>query len=64
MLCKAEGICRGEGLLFSLSAHVPEHTLPTVETRGGSGFSLRTTQPYFGRCGQQSIDPVVSLSSA
>ena len=47
-------------LLFSLSAHVPEHNFyRQLKQQLDLAFLYDLTQPYYGRCGQQSIDPVV-----
>jgi transposase len=47
-------------LLFSLSAHVPEHNFYRQLKQGlNLNFLYELTQEYYGRCGQQSIDPVV-----
>ena len=47
-------------LLFSLSAHVPENNFyRRLKQRLNLDFLYELTQPYYGRCGQQSIDPVV-----
>ncbi|QMU28807.1 IS1182 family transposase [Adhaeribacter radiodurans] len=49
-------------LLFSLSAHVPEHNFyRQLKQQLNLDFLYELTQPYYGRCGQQSIDPVVFL---
>ncbi|MES2734076.1 MAG: IS1182 family transposase [Bacteroidota bacterium] len=47
-------------LVFSLSAHVPAHNFyRQLQQRLNLNFLYELTQPYYGRCGQQSIDPVV-----
>ncbi|MBJ6120074.1 IS1182 family transposase [Pontibacter sp. BT310] len=47
-------------LLFSLSAHVPEHNFyRRLKARLDLTFLYELTAPYYGKCGQQSIDPVV-----
>src|SRR5215217_5711268 len=47
-------------LLFSLSAHVPEHNFyRQLKQQLNLDFLYELTQPYYGRCGQASIDPVV-----
>ncbi len=47
-------------LLFSLSAHVPEHNLyRRLQQQLHMDFLYELTLPYYGQCGQQSIDPVV-----
>ena len=47
-------------LHFSLSAHVPAHNFyRRLKDRLDLSFLYELTQPYYGRCGQQSIDPVV-----
>src|SRR5215207_4864351 len=47
-------------LLFSLSAHVPKHNFyRRLKQQLNLDFLYELTQPYYGRCGQQSIDPVV-----
>jgi len=47
-------------LLFSLSAHVPEHNFyRQLKQQLDLDFLYDLTQLYYGRCGQQSIDPVV-----
>ncbi|MCP2044195.1 IS1182 family transposase [Pontibacter sp. HSC-36F09] len=47
-------------LRFSLSAHVPEHNFyRRLKDRLDLEFLYELTAPYYGRCGQQSIDPVV-----
>lgn len=47
-------------LLFSLSAHVPKHNFyRRLQQQLNLDFLYELTQPYYGRCGQQSIDPVV-----
>jgi len=47
-------------LLFSLSAHVPEHNFyRRLKQRLDLEFLHELTEPLYGRCGQQSIDPVV-----
>ncbi|PSR52307.1 hypothetical protein AHMF7605_24490 [Adhaeribacter arboris] len=49
-----------KALLFSLSAHVPEHNFyRRLKQQLNLDFLYELTQPYYGRCGQQSIDPVV-----
>ena len=47
-------------LLFSLSAHVPEHNFyRRLKDRIDLSFLYELTAPFYGKCGQQSIDPVV-----
>ena len=47
-------------LHFSLSAHVPAHNFyRRLKDRLELEFLYLLTAPYYGRCGQQSIDPVV-----
>src|SRR5918997_732979 len=47
-------------LLFSLSAPVPENNFYCrLQQQLNLDFLYELTQPYYGRCGQQSIDPVV-----
>ena len=47
-------------LSFSLSAHVPGHNFyRRLKDRLDLSFLYELTQPYYGRCGQHSIDPVV-----
>jgi len=47
-------------LRFSLSAHVPEHNFyRRLKHRLDLSFLYELTASYYGRCGQQSIDPVV-----
>ena len=47
-------------LLFSLSAHVPENNFyRRLKQQLDLNFLYQLTQKYYGRCGQQSIDPVV-----
>jgi transposase len=47
-------------LVFSLSAHVPEHNFyRRLQQQLHLDFLYELTQPYYGRCGQQSIDPIV-----
>ncbi|WP_207435374.1 IS1182 family transposase [Sabulibacter ruber] len=47
-------------LRFSLSAHVPEHNFyRRLKDRLDLSFLYGLTRPYYGRCGQHSIDPVV-----
>jgi len=47
-------------LFFSLSAHVPKHNFyRRLKQQLDLDFLYELTQPYYGRCGQQSIDPVV-----
>jgi len=47
-------------LLFPLSAHVPEHNFyRRLKQQLDLDFLYELTQKYYGRCGQQSIDPVV-----
>ncbi|PRY08972.1 transposase [Pontibacter ummariensis] len=47
-------------LRFSLSAHVPGHNFyRRLKDRLDLNFLYELTAPYYGRCGQQSIDPVV-----
>ncbi|WP_162052228.1 IS1182 family transposase [Pontibacter pamirensis] len=47
-------------LYFSLSAHVPEHNFyRRLKQRLDLGFLYGLTREHYGRCGQQSIDPVV-----
>ena len=47
-------------LLFSLSAYVPKHNFyRQLKQHLNLDFLYELTQPYYGRCGQQSIDPVV-----
>ncbi|WP_299762537.1 IS1182 family transposase [uncultured Pontibacter sp.] len=47
-------------LRFSLSAHVPAHNFyRRLKDRLDLSFLYELTAPYYGRCGQHSIDPVV-----
>ncbi|MFC0610501.1 IS1182 family transposase, partial [Rufibacter quisquiliarum] len=47
-------------LRFSLSAHVPEHNFyRKLKQRLDLSFLYPITKAYYGRCGQQSIDPAV-----
>jgi transposase len=47
-------------LLFSLSAHVPEHNFyRRLKQQLDLDFLYELTKGYYGRCGQHSIDPVV-----
>ncbi|GAA4431790.1 hypothetical protein GCM10023188_19690 [Pontibacter saemangeumensis] len=47
-------------LLFSLSAHVPEHNFyRQLKLQLNLDFLYELTAPLYGKCGQQSIDPVV-----
>ena len=47
-------------LHFSLSAHVPEHNFyRRLKQQLDLDFLYELTEPLYGRCGQQSIDPVV-----
>lgn len=47
-------------LLFSLSAHVPEQNFyRRLKQQLDLGFLSELTRGYYGKCGQQSIDPVV-----
>ncbi len=47
-------------LCFSLSEHVPEHNFyRRLKARLDLSFLYELTAPYYGHCGQQSIDPVV-----
>ncbi len=47
-------------LRFSLSAHVPEYNFyRQLKQRLNLEFLYELTRPYYGHCGQQSIDPVV-----
>jgi transposase len=47
-------------LRFSLSAHVPAHNFyRRLKGRLDLEFLYELTRPYYGRCGQHSIDPVV-----
>lgn len=47
-------------LCFSLSAHVPAHNFYCkLKERLKLDFLYELTYPYYGRCGQQSIDSVV-----
>ena len=47
-------------LHFSLSAHVPEQNFyRQLKHRLDLSFLYELTAPYYGWCGQQSIDPVV-----
>ncbi|WP_439882403.1 IS1182 family transposase [Pontibacter sp. MBLB2868] len=47
-------------LRFSLSAHVPEcNFYRQLKQRLDFSFLYELTAPFYGRCGQQSIDPVV-----
>jgi transposase len=47
-------------LLFSLSAHVPEHNFyRRLKQQLDLAFLYELTEPLYGRCGQHSIDPVV-----
>jgi transposase len=47
-------------LFFSLSAHVPAHNFyRKLKACLDLDFLYNLTAPYYGRCGQQSIDPVV-----
>ena len=47
-------------LLFSLSAHVPEHNFyRRLKDRIDLSCLYELTAPFYGKCGQQSIDPVV-----
>ncbi len=45
---------------FSLSAHVPAHNFyRRLKQQLNLNFLYELTAPYYGRCGQHSIDPVV-----
>ena len=47
-------------LRFSLSAHVPGHNFyRRLKDRLDLNFLYELTAPFYGKCGQQSIDPVV-----
>ena len=47
-------------LFFSLSAHVPEHNFyRRLKQQLDLDFLYELTEEYYGRCGQQLIDPVV-----
>jgi transposase len=47
-------------LRFSLSAHVPAHNFyRRLQHRLDLSFLYELTRPYYGNCGQHSIDPVV-----
>ena len=47
-------------LRFSLSAHVPAHNFyRRLKERLDLSFLYELTASYYGRCGQQSVDPVV-----
>jgi transposase len=47
-------------LHFSLSAHIPAHNFyRRLKQQLDLSFLYELTAPYYGRCGQQSIDPVV-----
>lgn len=47
-------------LCFSLSAHVPAHNFyRRLKQQLDLNFLYALTAPYYGRCGQHSIDPVV-----
>jgi len=47
-------------LCFSLSAHVPAHNFyRRLKQQLDLNFLYELTAPFYGRCGQQSIDPVV-----
>ena len=47
-------------LLFSLSAHVPEHNFyRRLKQELNLDFLHELTRPLYGKCGQQSIDAVV-----
>ncbi|MBB6609693.1 transposase [Pontibacter sp. Tf4] len=47
-------------MLFSLSAHVPEHNFyRRLKDRIDLSFLYELTAPFYGKCGHQSIDPVV-----
>jgi transposase len=47
-------------LCFSLSAHVPTHNFyRRLKQQLNLNFLYELTAPYYGHCGQQSIDPVV-----
>ncbi|MFD3001360.1 transposase [Pontibacter toksunensis] len=47
-------------LLFSLSAHVPEHNFyRRLKQQLDLSFLAELTRGYYGKCGQQSINPVV-----
>ncbi|MFD2999297.1 transposase [Pontibacter toksunensis] len=47
-------------LLFSLSAHVPEHNFyRRLKQQLDLSFLTELTRGYYGKCGQQSVDPVV-----
>jgi len=47
-------------LRFSLSTHVPGHNFyRRLKDRLDLDFLYELTQPYYGRCGQHSIDPIV-----
>jgi transposase len=47
-------------LCFSLSAHVPEHNFfRRLKYKLDLSFLYELTRPFYGRCGQHSIDAVV-----
>ncbi|MFD3003315.1 transposase [Pontibacter toksunensis] len=47
-------------LLFSLSAHVPEHNFyRRLKQQLDLSFLYELKAPLYGKCGQQSVDPVV-----
>lgn len=47
-------------LRLSLSAHVPAHNIyRRLKDKLDLSFLYELTAPYYGRCGQHSIDPVV-----
>ncbi len=47
-------------LFFSFPAHVPEHNFyRRLKQQLDLNFLYEETEEYYGRCGQQSIDPVV-----
>lgn len=49
-----------KALCYSLSAHVPGHNFyRRLKQQLHLNFLYELTAPYYGPCGQQSIDPVV-----
>ena len=60
MICRAGGFEDEKKLFFSFPSHVPEHNFyGRLKQQLDLNFLYELTEEYYGRCGQQSIDPVV-----
>ena len=58
--CREGRFLRMRRSCFSFPAHVPEHNFyRQLRQQPDLNFLYELTEEYYGRCGQQSIDPIV-----